>query len=136
MNLFKKLFWKKITSNTNTKGIKEPSDIKLTPEQKFQLLDSKERMKAIMSLGDTGQHKFYDLLKFSIESDPDIHVRFAALKRIHLFKDHPDLMPFLKLLKEKDTVHRLEPYLSMALLHTGNISEDEFQQRINGSFSL
>ena len=85
-----------------------------------------------MSLGDTGQNKFFNLLRFSIQSDPDIDVRFAALKRIHLFTEHPELIPFLKSLSKYDKPN-LEPYLSMALRRVGVISQEEFNWRTNNS---
>lgn len=131
MNLFKKLFGKKNKLNESKRFEKNQNETNLTPEEKFASLNSDERLEAIMSLGDTGQNKYFDLLKFSIQSDPDIDVRFAALKRIHLFKEHPDLIPFLKSLSEDDKQPNLEPYLSMALSRVGIISQEEFNQRIN-----
>jgi hypothetical protein len=133
MNLFKKLFRKKNKLGESTQVDKNQTDTNLTPEEKFASLSSDERLGAIMSLGDTGQSKFIDLLKFSIQSDPDIDVRFAALKRIHLFKENADLIPFLKSLSEDDKQPNLEPYLSMALSRVGVISQEEFQNRINNS---
>lgn len=133
MNLFNKLFGKKNKLEESNRFDKNQDDTNLTPEEKFASLSSDERLGAIMSLGDTGQNKFFDLLKFSIQSDPDIDVRFAALKRIHLFKEHPDLIPFLKSLSEDNKQPNLEPYLSMALSRVGIIPQNEFNQRINNS---
>lgn len=131
MNLFKKLFGKKNKLVGSTPVDKNPADTNLTPEEKFASLSSEERLGAIMSLGDTGQSKFFDLLKFSILSDPYIHVRFAALKRIHLFKENADLIPFLKSLSEDGKRSNLEPYLSMALSRVGIISQKELEQQLN-----
>lgn len=133
MNLFKKLFGNKNKVDESTRFDKNQIDTNLTPEEKFASLNSDERLRAIMSLGDTGQNKFFDLLKFSIQSDPDIDVRFAALKRIHLFKEYPGLIPFLKSLSEDDKQPNLEPYLSMALSRVGIISQEDFNKRINNS---
>jgi hypothetical protein len=131
MNLFKKLFGKRIQLEQDIQLEKNQEAIPLTPESKFSLLSSDDRLGAIMSLGDTGQNKYFALLKFSIQSDPDIDVRFAALKRIHLFKEHPYLIPFLQSLNSHDEHRNLEPYLSMALSRVGIISQKEFQHRIN-----
>jgi len=133
MNLFKILFGKRNHLGQNIRLEKNQDDATQTPEEKFASLSSDERLGAIMSLGDTGQNKFFDLLKFSILSDPDIDIRFAALKRIHLFKEHPDLIPFLKSLNEQIKYPKLEPYLSMALSRVGIISQEELHQRINNS---
>lgn len=133
MNLFKKLFGKKNKLDESTRFDKNQIDTNLATEEKFASLNSDERLGAIMSLGDTGQNNLFELLKFSIKSDPDIDVRFAALKRIHLFKEHPDLIPFLKSLSVDDKKPNLEPYLSMALSRVGIISLEEFNQRINNS---
>lgn len=135
MSLFKKLFGKKKILDESTRLEKIQPTSNLTPEEKFASLSSDERLGAIMSLGDTGQSKFFELLKFSIESDPDIDVRFAALKRIHLFKENAELISFLKSLREGDKRQSLEPYLSMALCRVGVISQEEFQNRMNNSTS-
>ncbi|MBN8667247.1 MAG: hypothetical protein J0M30_07040 [Chitinophagales bacterium] len=131
MNLFKILFGKKKNIGESKRFDKNKNDYNLTSEAKFASLSSEERLGAIMSLGDTGQNRFFDLLKFSIQSDPDIDVRFAALKRIHLFKEHPSVIPFLKSLSEDKKQTNLEPYLSMALSRVGIISPKELQNRIN-----
>lgn len=133
MNLFKRLFGKKNKLDESTGFNNNQTSTNLTPEEKFSSLSSDERLGAIMSLGDTGQNKYFGLLKFSIQSDPDIDIRFAALKRIHLFKEHPDLIPFLKSLSDYEKQSNLEPYLSMALSRVGIISQEEFEQRINDS---
>jgi len=132
MNLIKKLFGKKKNLDDSKRFDNNQSDANLSAEE-FASMSSDERLGAIMSLGNTGQNKFFDLLKFSIQSDPDFDVRFAALKRIHLFKEHQDLIPFLKSLSEYDKQPNLEPYLSMALSRVGIISKEEFDQKINNS---
>jgi hypothetical protein len=131
MSLFKKVFRIKNNLVESNRGDKNQTDTNLTSEEKFASLSLDQRLGAIMSLGDTGQSKFFDLLKFSIQSDPDIDVRFAALKRIHLFKENTDLIPFLKSLNEDGRKSSLEPYLSMALSRVGIISQEELEQRIN-----
>lgn len=68
-------------------------------KDEFRSMTADERLKTVMTLGDTGLPEHYTLLKSSILSDPDIYVRLAALKRIHLFKEHPDLIQFLQSLE-------------------------------------
>jgi hypothetical protein len=131
MSLFKKLFGKKNQSERSQNLYINQDSLRQTPEDKFASLSSDERLGAIMSLGDTGQNKYFDLLKFSIQSDPDIDIRFAALKRIHLFKEHPDLIPFLQTFNGYVKSPGLEPYLSMALSRVGIITQEELQRRIN-----
>jgi hypothetical protein len=63
MNLFKKNFGKKNELEESTRVDRNQTDTNLTPEEKFASLNSDERLGAIMSLGDTGQSKFFDLLK-------------------------------------------------------------------------
>lgn len=131
MSLFKRLFARKKQPGKGMRLEAGQVDIAMTTEERFAMLSSDERLGTVITLGDSGQVKYFDILRYSIQSDPDINVRFAALKRIHLFKDHPDLIPFLKGLNEKVTHSTLEPYLSMALSRVGIISLEEFKQRIN-----
>lgn len=133
MNIFKKLFKKKNRLGEIAAFDKNQDDTNQTPQEKFASLNSDQRLGVIMALGDTGRSEYFDLLKFSIQTDPDINVRFAALKRIHYFKEHPDLVPFLNSLSEYNEHSYLEPYLSMALSRVGIISQEEFQNRINNS---
>jgi hypothetical protein len=100
-------------------------------EDRFGSMTADERLGAVMTFGDTGKLEYYNLLKSSIMSDPDIDVRLAALKRIHLFKEHPDLIPFLQSLDATGHHQNLEPYLSMALSRAGLITIEEFRRRIN-----
>lgn len=82
-------------------------------------------------MGDTGNLKYFDLLRFAIESETDTGVRFAALKRIHLFKEHAELKPMLVSMQEKGSGENLEPYFLMALSRAGIISIEDFKERIN-----
>ena len=99
----------------------------------FSQLNGDSRLVQIMKLGDTADLKYFGLMRFAIESDPDIGVKFAALKRIHSFKEHPDLRPLLITMDERGLGKRLEPYFSMALSRLGIISIDDFKSRINSS---
>src|ERR1700754_2897535 len=62
----------------------------------FKKLNEDDRFKKAIYYGDTADAKYYELLKYCITKDESQSVRFAALKRIHLFKDHPDLIPMLR----------------------------------------
>ncbi len=133
MNIIKTLFGKIFQLERNKQLDKDQDEIALSPETKFASLNPDERLRVIISLGDTGQNKYFSLLKLSIQSDPDIHVRFAALKRIHLFKEHQELIPFLQSLNPYEKYCNLEPYLSMALSRVRITSKEELQHRINTS---
>jgi hypothetical protein len=99
--------------------------------KEFSRLKAGKRIRRVMVWGDSGQVQYYPLLKYSIIYDPDLNVRMAALKRIHLFKTHPDAISMLNDLNKKAEIRTLEPYYSMALSKIGIISLKEFEERIN-----
>ena len=101
----------------------------------FSKLDVNNRMFQIMKLGDRGDLRYFDLMLYAIQSDADIDVKFAALKRIHLFKDHPGLRSILNKMIEDKSGDQLEPYFSMALSRVGMISIEEFKTRVNNNQS-
>ena len=88
-----------------------------------------------MKLGDREQVNMnhFQIFQFAILSDPDKNVKFAALKRIHLFKDHPGLMPMINKIRQENNDKNLEPYFSMALSRLGLISLSDFEKIVNGS---
>lgn len=88
-------------------------------------------MGVIMFLGDSGKLEYFPFLKYAIRSDTDLNVKFAALKRIHLFKDHPETIQMLTDLKNDGLGQTYEPYFSMALSRLGVISIKEFENTIN-----
>ena len=125
--LLKQIFGsKKNIENTIESHFHESKSI-----EEFKKLGSEARFKNIMILGDTGQAEYLDLLKYCISNDPDADVKFAALKRIHLF-EKSEVINFLTQLQDSAIVSELEPYFSMALSRTGIISIEEFENRING----
>lgn len=89
-------------------------------------------MQAVMIAGDAADVKHYSFLKWCVEKDPDLDVRFAALKRLPNFQDQDDLQPFLRQLDQSANRSTLEPYLSMTLFRTGLITEDDLKSRLNG----
>jgi hypothetical protein len=101
--------------------------------EKFSKLSNTHRMGAVMKYGDIGDFKYYPLLRYSIQQDPDIDVKFAALKRIHLFQGHPEVATMLNELNDRINTKALEPYYSMALSKLGIISIEEFKNRMNKS---
>ena len=86
MRIFDKLFGKKKLEKNS-----EPK--RLPTIEEFPKLTSDDRMEVIMILGDSGKLEFFPFLKYAIQNDTDIDVKFAAMKRIHLFKNHPDTIP-------------------------------------------
>lgn len=100
--------------------------------RKFANRTDKERMGDIMMLGDKGDQNFFYLIYYAALFDYDKNVRFAALKRLHNFKDSPNFEILIKKLGEPNVGEELEPYYSMMLSRIGKISETEFKERING----
>lgn len=100
--------------------------------RKFANRNDKERMGDIMMLGDKGDPNFFYLIYYAVLFDYDKNVRFAALKRLHNFKDNPNFEILIKKLGEPNVGEELEPYYSMMLSRIGKISGTEFKDRING----
>jgi hypothetical protein len=132
MNFFKKIFGKtKAASNS----LDNFNDFETISVEDFSKLSSDNRIIAIMKLGDRDEVNInhFKLFQFAILSDLDKDVKFAVLKRIHLFKGHSDLLPMMNKLREENNYKNLEPYFSMALSRLGLISLDDFKQIINKS---
>jgi hypothetical protein len=104
----------------------------LVSANQFAAFEPDQRIQAVMIVGDSGDVKFYRFLKWCVEHDPDLHVRFAALKRLPNYLGQADLLPFLMHLDQSDEKSALEPYLSMALFRTELITEVELNYRLNG----
>ncbi|MEO8233987.1 MAG: hypothetical protein ABI549_01115 [Flavobacterium sp.] len=126
MSIFDKLFGRKEQKNNS-----EPK--RLPTIEEFPKLISENRMRVIMILGDSGNLDFFPFLKYAIQDDSDINVKFVALKRIHLFKNHPHTIPMLTELKNNGIGEKFEPYFSMALSRLGIISIKEFEEKMNGN---
>jgi hypothetical protein len=128
MSFFRKLF--------NSYKQSKPSNAVLDAEnfsaETFMRLKSKARMVIVMKIGDSGQQKYFHILKYALLHDYDSHVKFAVLKRIHLFKGHPELEPLLLALKQDGRGSWYEPYFSMALCRLNLISLQELETVING----
>jgi hypothetical protein len=90
-------------------------------------------MGVIMFVGDTGKVDYFPFLKYAILNDTDSNVKFAALKRIHLFKDNAEVVPMLTELKNSGGGQKFEPYFSMALSKLGIITMKEFEGMINNA---
>jgi hypothetical protein len=130
MNFFKKLFGRKPPMPSSGLAMTESESQLL---EQFTSLDNDSRLMQIITLGDHADMKSFKLLQYAILSDPDDGVKCAALKRIHLFKGHPDLIPMMTKLKASGTTEDLEPYFSMALNRLGLISLQEFEEKIKNS---
>ena len=133
MSIWKKIFSKRLKQIPIQAYDFDLSNLQGKAIEDFAQLNADSRLVQTMRLGDTGDLKYFALMRFAIESDPDTGVKFAALKRIHLFKEHPDLKPMLIKMDERGFGKGLEPYFSMALSRMGIISIDDFKNRINSS---
>lgn len=130
MSIFNKLFGRQKNKQTS----KQTSEKKTLPTlDEFTKLSSQDRMDLIMVLGDTGKPEYFPFLKHAILNDTNQHVTFAALKRIHLFKDNPEVVPMLTEIKNKGDGQDFEPYFSMALSRLGIITMEEFEEMINSA---
>lgn len=130
MGLFDKIFGKQEK--------KEPSghtnEEKTIPTlDEFPKLSKADRMGVIMVVGDTSKSEYFPFIKYAILNDTDLHVKLAAFKRIHLFKDNPEVVPMLTEIKNSGGGQDFEPYFSMALSRLGIITMKEFEDIINNA---
>src|SRR5690606_18384149 len=93
--------------------------------QKFSLLNEGDRISQIMLLGDSGREDALGIIIYALSKDKSKGVRFAALKRVHNFSQHPNIMKLVEGLPEIYQQSELEPYYSMALFRLGKINEAE-----------
>ena len=130
MNFFRKIFGK---TNERKDAEDRPGETEINSLDGFSRLSSDDRIIAIMKLGNGPAVKLvhFDIFRFAILSDSSINVKFAALKRVHFFKEHPDLIPMMNKLKEEGDYKGLEPYFSMALHRLGLISLQELERILN-----
>lgn len=106
---------------------------KIPTFDEFPNLSAADRMGVIMAVGDTGKSDYFPFLKYAILNDTDQNVKFAAFKRIHLFKDNAEVVPMLSELKNNGSGQKFEPYFSMALSRLGIITMQEFEDIINNA---
>lgn len=130
MGIFEKIFGrqdkKQTCEQTNTKKT-------LPTIEEFPQLNASDRMGVIMAMGDTGKADYFPFLKYAIQKDTDQNVKFAALKRIHLFKDNAEVVSMLTEIKNNGGGKNFEPYFSMALSRLGIITIKEFEDIINNT---
>jgi len=124
--MFKKIFKKKKTIEINFDQI----DLNLSEQEKqsvekFCNRTDEERMGDIITLGDKGDNNFFYLIYYAALFDPDLNVRFAALKRIPNFKDNPNFDLLINNLNKPEIGENLEPYYSMMLCNLGKITPEE-----------
>ncbi|ARV13350.1 hypothetical protein BTO09_13815 [Gilvibacter sp. SZ-19] len=100
--------------------------------RKFVSRTDKERLGDIIQLGDQGEQNYFYLIYYATLFDNDRNVRFAALKRLHNFKDNPNFEILIKKLEEPNVGEKLQPYYSMMLSRIGKISVTDFESRISG----
>lgn len=128
MSIFNKLFGRQ-KNNQTSEQTKEKKTLPTIEE--FRQLNDSDRMGLIMTLGDTGKSEYFPFLKYAIQNDANQHVTFAALKRIHLFEDNPEVVSMLTEIKNNGGGKEFEPYFSMALSRLGIITMEEFEEMIN-----
>ena len=130
MNIFDRIFGKKKSVDTT-----HTTDLNAPTLEDFTKLSSDNRILALMKFGDSKQIDIshFPFFQFAILSDQDKNVKFAALKRIHAFKEHPDTISMMKKLMTENKNDDLEPYFSMALSRLGLISLEDFEKKINNS---
>lgn len=129
MSLFTKLFGRK-PNNADTQETSEKINVQTIEE--FQQLNPQAKMSIIITFGESGKMEYFPFLKHAVLIETDPNVKFAALKRIHHFKNHPDTVAILTELKNNGKGEKLEPYFSMALSRLGIISIEDFEKKING----
>jgi hypothetical protein len=130
MGIFDKIFGRHKKKQIPEQG-REKKTIPTIEE--FPQLNASDRMGVIMTIGDTGKEEYFPFLKYAILNDTDLNVKFAALKRIHLFKDNDELVPMLTEIKNNGGGQKFEPYFSMALSRLGIITMKEFEEIINNT---
>lgn len=129
MSFFKKLFGsknEKTPESTGGTSVGEQARI-----EGFKVLKADDRMGHIMMIGGTGEHQHFAVMRYAILEDKDQHVNFAALKRIHNFKSHPQFSALCTQMQNLPETEHLEPYFSFALRKLDIITEEELNQRMN-----
>lgn len=130
MSIFDKIFSKQQKKQTFTQTNEKKS---LPSIEEFPQLNASDRMGVIMTIGDTGKSDYFPFIKYAILNELDLNVTFAALKRIHLFKENTEVVPMLTEMKNSGDVQKFEPYFSMALSKLGIITMKEFEDTINNA---
>jgi hypothetical protein len=131
MGFFDNLFGKR-ASNEDV----DLSALHLSPHEEghvrtFRTKSAQERMGVIMALGDKGNPGHWGLMRYALLLDPDKDVTFAALKRIGNFPDKEGAAKLLHKLDQRGSGESLEPYLSMAKVRLGLMTNEEFENRMN-----
>jgi len=130
MYIFDKIFGRHVKKQTSG----HTNEKKTLPTfDEFPNLSRTDRMGVIMAVGDSGKSDYFPFLKYAILNDADPNVKFAALKRIHLFKDNAEVVPMLTEIKNNGGGQKFEPYFSMALSRLGIITMKEFEDTINNA---
>ena len=132
MNLYQRLFKRRRANSSPPAPAPFPAAAGNSLLLSFAVLNTDQRLASVMATADSGDPQYFELLQHAILQDPDMHVKFAALKRIHLFAAHPGLVPLLVSMQANKAGDTLEPYFSMALLRAGLISQADFEQKMNG----
>jgi len=119
----------KKTPPRNYEGNILTSNEKISKET-FPGLHEHDRIRVIMRVGDSGNLQDFDIIVSAL-SDSSKAVKFAALKRIHNFAEHPNTIQLVQSLESQNKQKELEPYYSMALFRLSLISETELNNALN-----
>jgi hypothetical protein len=130
-DFLRKLFKHNQTRDYDTPGLLGANETEEKLVRDFVKLSPVDRMRNIIRYGESGKEEYFYLLKWAIFYDVDKGIKFAALKRMHLFKNNSDVVKALGELSTHAEVVDLEPYYSMALSRAGMISESVFKERMN-----
>jgi hypothetical protein len=127
MNLFRRIFG----NTTRSKALDNDFDYSQRPVSlaDFIKLSDDHKIITIIRLRTApADLNNFSIFQYAILSDTHPNVKFAALKRIHFFKDHPELIPMINKIREDNNYRTLEPYFSMALSRLGLISQDDLKR--------
>ena len=133
MGIFSKIFKRK--NSDKPKELRIDLDLNEADKQlikDFSNYDDDWRVREIIILAETQDFLYFRVIQYAILYDANLNVKFAALKRLHLFKEHPDVAPMLLQLKDNKMGDKMEPYFSMALSRLGLITIEEFKRKVNG----
>jgi hypothetical protein len=102
----------------------------------WSIMSEDDKIRQVIVLGETGDFQYYPVLKHAILHDSNLDVKMAAIKRIHLFASHHEVVKLMEELKDQIDTRGIEPYYSMALSKMKIITIEEFQKRADKGFKL
>lgn len=92
-------------------------------------MSMEDRTRFFMHLPEGASAEHFEVVEYALKHDEDLHVKLAALKRLHQFKHFSEVNSILVDLNKKK--RSLEPYLSMALFRMERITQEEYERRVS-----